>query len=397
MPGDSQVSRFLGTDIAIANDLKHAPADPGTHERRKKNLFVIVRQLGEGGDGVVEQWSHLPTNTQIAVKKPHNNHGSRQAVLHEIGNLNMLGAHDHIVHMIAFETALLSPVLCLQLCEFGNLLDYRANWCDQEEAERRPDWPSDITIWKLYKDMSLALDFIHNKQQVSYVHNDLKPENILVSAPAHWEPESGIPKEPIFKITDFARLMAYPPAPSGHYNRYCGTSEYAPPLIERNFPIHPAVDIWGLGATIQTFKTGRSSTQSRQAYVRDMVAQGKPHPALFDDEAWHNADVRWQRSVVYRPLNVSAATLESEYDLIGTKDNYTPSSNTLERAYRVLWHSEASERINSAALVKHVVPRIDRTITILESSMRAAQLLEAASKLREKVSVEQVQRLMHPV
>ncbi|CBX93039.1 hypothetical protein IAQ61_008766 [Plenodomus lingam] len=393
MPNQSQNATDHTTELAIVSDLNKSWAGSRNREQLKKQLFAVVRRLGAGGDGEVVQWTHLPTKTNLAVKSSHPDDGQAgRMVEEEAKNLIMLGAHDHIVHMIACTQSSVGPQLFLELCDLGCLHDYRDQWCAQEKANGRPAYPSDVTIWKLLKDISLALDFIHNKHQISHVHNDMKPDNILVTRPSGWAPEGGVPIEPTFKITDFARLMAYPAAPDGHFQEFCGTYEYAPPTNERRGPIHPAVDIWGLGASIQTFKTGLPSTVSKEAYIMEMKLRGKPYPKT--NGAWRTATVRWQRRVVYRPLDVPASILREDYDLAQIGDDYVPSSYSTECVYRMLLHHKASERVTSAALVKHVVSRADREIAILKASIEANRLFESARKLREKVAVSQVQRLM---
>ncbi|KAH9874995.1 hypothetical protein J1614_004483 [Plenodomus biglobosus] len=394
----SQSTGVPATDIAIVKDLNQSCTGTVNRGKPSKELFAVGRRLGAGSDGEVVQWTHLSTKTKIAVKNSHRDdtHTGR-IIVEEIYNLLILGTHDHIVHMVAYNESSLRPQLFLELCDLGCLHDYRDNWCAQEKANGRPHYPSDMTIWKLLKDVSLALDFIHNKHQICYVHNDLKPDNILVTSPHGWHPEDGIPVEPVFKVADFARLMAYPTPPDCDPQEYCGTSEYAPPIVERNTPVHPAVDVWGLGASIQTFKTGLASTQSRQSYIRNMAAQGKPHPNLYDNNgAWHTAIVRWQRRVIYRPLSVSAATLREYHDLAEMEDDYIPSSMSLEYVYQLLWRLPASERVTSAALVRYVVTRADREVAILKAQLQAEKFLETACKLREKVTTRQAQRLMYP-
>ncbi|KAI8934901.1 hypothetical protein NX059_008572 [Plenodomus lindquistii] len=387
MSGQMQATFVASTDLAIIKDL-HDVWTTGTVVN-----FAAGRKLGMGSDGEVVQWTHLPTNTKMAVKAPRELHGStRDMILAEIHNLKMLGAHDHIVHMITSNDIIRNPVICLELCEFGDVYSYFDKWYDQETAMGRSSCLSDITVWKLLKDASLGLDFIHNTHQITYVHTDLKPGNILVTSPYSWHPEDGLPLEPVFKITDFARLTADPPAPQDVTQHYMGTPEFAPPDVERCVPLHPAVDIWGLGATLQVFKTGRPCVISKQTYMRDMFEQGKSFPQLTDERAWKSFAVRQQRRPVYRPLNVSATKLRIRHDLPEVGRDYVPSSNSLEYAYRMLWHEPASERITSAALVKDVVPRIDREIAILKVDAQINESLQAARELQERVAARRAKR-----
>jgi len=393
MPPRTRAPQMPSPRTRITNDLGQALTMPDSQWNIQK-VFRVAKQLGKGGDGEVAQWTHVGTNISIAVKSPSpGNRNSRKAIQDEIRNFRKLKAHGNIVYLIAYNADPIFPQLFLELCELGSLLQYRKLWCRQEKAKGRLGYPTDVTIWKLLKDMSLALHFMHFQHAVCHVHTDLKPDNILVVPPHGWNPEHGIPMEPVFKVTDFARLTVYPAASPYEVKEWFGTSEYGPPIRERSGAVHPAVDIWGLGATIQWFKTGHLPIQSKRTYLNNLPSRGKPHLRPLTSRAWYADEVRWNRVVVYRPLDVSAARLRREFDLEVGND-YKPSSSLLEHAYRMLWHQDPHKRITSRSLVTLVVPGIDRDIAILKSSMQADDCRRKARELREAVTARQVSRLL---
>nr|GFD46945.1 hypothetical protein [Tanacetum cinerariifolium] len=121
------------------------------------------------------------------------------------------------------------PAIFSDHADFGSLSHYRTVWCGQETCNGSSIGISEPTIWKLFKDMILALDFLHNR--CGFIHRDVKSENILVYR-ARTEYSSIVPKIPTFKLGDFSRAAAYPPTDNKVY-AWAGTVEFAPPLTER--------------------------------------------------------------------------------------------------------------------------------------------------------------------
>ncbi|KAF1851853.1 kinase-like protein [Cucurbitaria berberidis CBS 394.84] len=332
-------------------------------------LFVRKSTLGVGGDGVVYSYEHSPSKVLIAVKVP--NDGSqkyRKRLISEIESFRNIGRHDHIVTMLTYSEnhRPIGPAIFLDVCDLGDLASYHKQWYSQERANGRPEHPSEITVWKLLKDMSLGLNFIHNGHETRYVHNDVKPGNILVSRPQNWNEADGIPPEPIFKITDFARLTPFPTPPQGDTSGWMGTPEFAPPLREQAASMRPSADIWSLGATIQGFALHILPIQSKQAFLVSRKAKGKNIPDLLGDP-WKLPHWRRRRPTVYRPLDASEEELKTQYDLPKVPREYEPYSSQLNAQYSALWRKDEHARITSEELVKQVVPMIDGIIATAKS------------------------------
>ncbi|KAF2622663.1 kinase-like protein, partial [Macroventuria anomochaeta] len=187
--------------------------------------------LGEGGDGIVHLYQQGKRQGMfIAVKLPRY-YSARKDLAQEIKNMRTIGQHKHILDLCHATEDWYphGPALFLPVCELGNLVDYRESWCAKQGWEGKPERVSEITMWKLFRDMVLALNYLHHELGTRYVHNDFKPQNILaVKPPDHIEGQA-LPEEPIFKLSDFARLTPWPTPKGQHPQGFDGTPEYAPP------------------------------------------------------------------------------------------------------------------------------------------------------------------------
>ncbi|KZM20941.1 ATP binding [Ascochyta rabiei] len=334
------------------------------------NLFhkhwIQERVLGEGGDGIVYLYQSRKQQSKcIAVKIPRNNSiSARNGLVQEVKNLCLLEPHDHILDMCHATGGWwpCGPAIFLPVCELGDLISYRESWCAQQASERKPKHVSEVTIWKLFRDMALALNYIHHElgSGIRYVHNDFKPANILVvTPPGHTEHET-LPEEPIFKLSDFARLTTWPTPTGQRAQGFDGTPEYAPPKLEQIAPVQPSADIWGLGATLQFMALGIHPIQSQEAFVLERKAQAKPYPDLEDKREWMSEYWRQRIPTVFRPIHVAKAVLCKEHDLHVPID-YQPYSARLGYWYAQLWKPIAY-RPKASKLASLAIPHMDDQI-----------------------------------
>lgn len=361
--------------------------------------FVKKSVLGKGGDGIVHSYTHLFGYKKIAVKTPYKiTLKGGEALVEEIANLKAIGKHDNIVSMLAFckDFPPMGPAIFFPVCDLGDLISYRDKWFKQEWAQKGASLRvPDVTVLKLMRDISLGLDFLHNQSGKCYVHQDIKPENILVVTPPGFV--GTVPPEPIFKITDFARLSTYPmPADYIPKDDFRGTYEYAPPQHERIGPLKPAIDTWGLAATIQSFALNIEPTQSRAAVIRDRTSAGKPSPGIDDEEQWKTEHWRSRRPVIYRPLNITHAELVRNWD-VEERDRefvqfHKPYSTMLNNWYKMMFDGQPEMRATSAYLKKYVVPLIDQQLLIEKELEWATQGFDKAVSLKESVAVRQVEQ-----
>ncbi|KAJ8112335.1 hypothetical protein OPT61_g5279 [Boeremia exigua] len=340
--------------------------------------------IGEGADGIVHLYRRREQqNACIAVKLPRY-YLAREDLRQEIVNMHIIGQHEHILGLrcASEEWFPYGPAMFLPYCELGSLIDYRKSWCTQQRWNGQPECVSEITMWKLYRDMILALDYLHNQLGTRYVHNDFKPANILAAVPTDYVGGHVLPEEPVFKLSDFARLTPWPTPKGKHAQCFDGTPEYAPPLIEQAAPVHPSADIWGLGATLQYMALGIAPIQSREAFVQHRKETGKTYPNLEDNFEWTLEYWRSRIPTVFRPIHVSLKVLQKDYDLPYDLPGYRCYSSRLGCWYMKLW-KPVNSRPKVSVLVAQAIPYMDDMVERLKLE-RSEQMIQGENTCNER-------------
>ncbi|OAG25450.1 kinase-like protein [Alternaria alternata] len=292
----------------------------------------------------------------------------------------------------------------LPFCELGDLTSYVVKWKSEQRRQRKTiQRISEVTIWKCLHDMVLALDYLHNKcENYGYTHNDIKPDNILVEIPKSWKMEDGIPDEPIFRLTDFARMTREHPTESAQLTRFCSTPEYAPPFNERG-ALRPSGDIWALGGTLQILALGVYPIQSHEAFSDSRRSQEKFVPHLIDKNAWKKSHWRHLIPTTFRPLSATKEELINDFDVhdsIVIEEFYPnrpwehkPYSKRLDRWYQWMFEKDEKKRATAKILVRYCVPAIARKILVAREEERALECFERAKALRDEIVIKQQSRV----
>jgi len=199
------------------------------------NRYKLLRTIGRGSFGEVWLAEDTILNIQLAIKIyiALDNKGLEEFKT-EFKNVRHLN-HPSLLRPDHYDHADNSPYLVMTYCP-GSLGDRVGKMSEQD-------------VWKLIKDVSSGLVYLHSKD---IVHRDIKPDNILMN-------EQGD-----YVISDFGlsqKMRSTLRRASARNNKeqsnVSGTVGYmAPEMFSAKPNAVKATDIWALGATIYESITG---------------------------------------------------------------------------------------------------------------------------------------------
>ncbi|KAF3008771.1 hypothetical protein E8E13_010314 [Curvularia kusanoi] len=323
--------------------------------------IVRVRSLGEGADGQVDEYKHRPTGRVFAIKTPTKSSGAKENIYAEGELMKMLQkdfSHRHVSRLVCFLprfTGPRGPALVYEMAEYGNVVHYRQAWKDQQYDAGHSTTIQEAQVWKLFRDMALALDFIHKR---GVLHQDIKPDNIVVARPIMTSSRSRIPLLPEFKLCDFSRGYDTFARHRKPY-QWCGTMAYAPPVSERYEPLFSS-DMWMLGATLQEFALGCNPMMSRRQVIAHLNRAGEPCPPHHCEAKWAEAKWSWKFAACYRPLNVPKSELQHRWDTGEMSRSHRPFSDFLNEMYKSLFDENYERRATAKQLRDSLVPEIEK-------------------------------------
>jgi WD40 repeat protein len=213
--------------------------------------YDILRELGQGGMGVVHQARHVTLQRVVALKMMRG------------GGLASTGDRDRF-HAEARAVARLQHRHIVQLFDSGEYEGrpyFTMEFVDGQSLDKRlggkPLPAAQAARW-----LAILAGAVHYAHGQGIVHRDLKPSNVLLTA-------DGDPKLCDFGI---AKLLTGSVLHTSS-GLLVGTPEYMAPEQARGQPgsVGPAADIHALGALLYTMLTGRPPFQS--AEVLDTLAQ----------------------------------------------------------------------------------------------------------------------------
>ncbi|MCE9563778.1 MAG: protein kinase [Planctomycetes bacterium] len=199
--------------------------------------YVVERELGRGGMGVVYLAKHLALNRMVALKMilsgEHSGERDRQRFLAEAEAIARL-QHPNIVQLYEIGTHGDCPFFTLEFCE-GGALDTKLGAQPITATE----------AGTLVETLARAMQVAH---EAGIVHRDLKPQNVLLAA-------DGAPK-----VTDFGLAKRVGGGSDlTASGAVLGTPSYMSPeqAAGKVKEVGPAADIYALGAILYAALTGR--------------------------------------------------------------------------------------------------------------------------------------------
>ncbi|SHN44194.1 serine/threonine-protein kinase [Cryptosporangium aurantiacum] len=193
--------------------------------------YELHRELGAGGMGAVWLGTDQVLRRSVAIKEV------RLAPLDAVGTTRLTAAafqearaaaalsHTHIVPVYDVVEHRSRPWIVMLAIEGPTL---------QQQVQESGPLPVD-TVARIGRSLASALDAAHEQ---GIVHRDVKPANVLLAAHDHpW-------------LTDFGIAQSLAVASSSSCRAAKGSPGYAAPEQVRGEPPGPAVDVFGLGATL---------------------------------------------------------------------------------------------------------------------------------------------------
>ncbi|MFW6052156.1 MAG: serine/threonine-protein kinase [Myxococcota bacterium] len=209
--------------------------------------YRIIRQIGEGGMGIVYEAEHVVIEKRVALKVLRDDFSRKPEVVErfrqEAKSASRIG-HEHIVDISDFgETPWGQSFFVMEYLEGEDLANVLAR-----EATLAPDRAVEIVV-----QCCRALGAAHAK---GIVHRDMKPENVFLV-----KREDG---QDFVKIVDFgiAKMsdIETPGSPSRKLTKtgmIFGTPEYMSPEQAAGKHLDHRVDIYAMGVILYEMITGR--------------------------------------------------------------------------------------------------------------------------------------------
>jgi eukaryotic-like serine/threonine-protein kinase len=229
--------RSSGGDAETASEPPPPPAEVGD--------YLILREVGRGGMGVVYHAQHRGLRRMVALKMILAGGFASEAQRERFRREAELAArvqHPNIVQVYDVGLHDGRPFLAMEWVAGGTLADRRGG----------EPWPAREAAGFL-ESVARAIEAAHQR---GVVHRDLKPSNILLQDERSAAPDA-LPADAIPKIADFGLARALD-AETGltSTGMAVGTPEYMAPEQASGKAAGPAADIYALGAVLYQLLTG---------------------------------------------------------------------------------------------------------------------------------------------
>jgi serine/threonine protein kinase len=289
------------------------------HRQLALNQYLILKKLGQGGQGEVYLCRQLNPARYVAIKTLTQETDARRQRFEQEAKAMMRVVHPGVARFQLYERvrdATGKPtdeyLIAMEYVEGTDL--YR-----MVQENGPPPWKF-VARWAV--DVLGGLAVIH---QNGFIHRDVKPANIMVVGPTPGPRVLVVDSNA--KLLDFgaAKLAAdVKPVATGPKRVFVGTREYAPPE-QWNEQVVPASDVYALGASLFHVMTGRPPYEVEG---RDAVAFVRAHSrAPIPDAREYNPDVPVPMSrLLMKMMSKAAEDRGTAAELVGEFRDLLPEA-----------------------------------------------------------------------
>jgi WD40 repeat protein len=252
---------------AAGGTVARTPSDTDRQEREAQTRaaagvpgYVLTRELGRGGMGVVYEARHLKLNRVVALKMMlGGGQAGRGELIRFLAEAEAIAAveHENVVQVYDYGESDGRPFMALEFCAGGTLGKLLPKAPGTAAAPRA----TAVLIAKVARGVAAA-------HALGIVHRDLKPGNVLLD-------EAGVPK-----VADFGLAKRGDGSEVTQTGQVMGTPAYMSPEQakgETKF-VGPQADVWALGVMLYEALAGQRPFQGSVQEVLAAVQNAEPVP-----------------------------------------------------------------------------------------------------------------------
>ncbi|KAL8962726.1 MAG: hypothetical protein Q9193_000913 [Seirophora villosa] len=259
---DSLRDSFLRNQKYVLTDASQLEKGLHAYTKNADDLFRVVKHLGRGGYGSVDQvWSLMSlawfARKQFLRKKsPREDQAMLKNFENELSSLKRL-SHQHLVKLVGSYTDQKSVAFLMVPIADMNLLTFL-------ESYKRGQ--HDTSLRTYFGCLANALGYLHGQR---IRHRDLKPENILIKDLKVYVADFGTALDWSHTLKDTTTDVGVP-----------ATARYMAPEVANRMPRNSASDLWSLGVIYLEMVTVLRG-QSLSALRKFLEKNGTQHPFVF--------------------------------------------------------------------------------------------------------------------
>ena len=236
------------------------------------NRYELIRQLGEGGMGVVYQAKDKELGRTVAIKIIRQGKGLDLSYIKRFSREARLLAtlsHPNLLKIFEVELKAEPPYIVTEYLDGDDLWTLVAK-------ER---YPSHLESKRFVKELAYALAALHEK---NIVHRDIKAANVFRE------------KNGKFKLMDLGLARPLEETRLTDQGSVLGTLNYMPPEVLRGYDANPASDVYQFGLVVHEVMTGDR--------LQGVDEKGDFSPGMLDLDLWGAREPNEDLPVEFRQL-----------------------------------------------------------------------------------------------